>query len=264
MPWLGSYLAGMRASVRLQLRLRPGRAREVDALRGVAILMMVLYHLLWDLQGLGSFAIDVYRGFWHYFQLTTASLFTGIVGVSLVLRYQSLAQHGQPTYAPFLQRGVQIFSWGIVVGIVTYLFEPSFYVRFGILHLIGFAVIVAWPFLRCYWLNLVLGLGLLVLGRFIPMGGLDIAWLDWLGLDATPRPAFDHFPIIPWLGLPLLGIFLGKTLYRNGARPFAAATWPEWGPVRLLRLLGQNSLLIYLIHQPILITVLTLLGLISL
>jgi uncharacterized membrane protein len=264
MAWLRSYLTGMRASIRPQWRLRPGRAREVDALRGVAILMMVVYHLLWDLQGLGSFAIDVYRGFWHYFQLTTASLFTGIVGISLVLRYQSLAQQGPPTYGPFLQRGVQIFSWGIVIGIVTYLFEPTFYVRFGILHLIGFAIIVSWPLLRWRRLNLVLGLGLLALGRLIPVWGLDIGWLDWLGLDATPRPAFDHFPVIPWLGLPLLGIFVGKTLYRDGARPFAAATWPEWGPIRLLRLLGQNSLLIYLIHQPILLTVLTLLGLISL
>lgn len=62
---------------------------EIDALRGVAIIMMVIYHLLWDLYFfavLPNIALQV--GFWKYYQRTTASLFLTLVGVSLVVSYK--------------------------------------------------------------------------------------------------------------------------------------------------------------------------------
>ncbi len=258
-----SYLSGLQASVRPVRHLRPDRLWEIDALRGVAIVMMVIYHLLWDLQGLGGYKINVYTGFWHYFQLATASLFTGLVGVGLALRYQTMQAQGAARYRPFFLRGAEIFTWGVVVGVVTYFFDPHLYVRWGILHLIGFSILVAWPFFRFRWLNLALGIALLLWGRGIALAGLNIGWLDWLGLDATPRLAFDYFPIIPWFGLPLIGMFLGNTLYTRGLRRFSLPDLGALAPARLLRLMGQNSLLIYLLHQPIMIALLTLLGIVS-
>lgn len=260
---MSTYLAALGASVRPIRRLRPDRLWEVDALRGVAIVMMVIYHLLWDLHALGGYPINVYTGFWHTFQITTASLFTGLVGVSLALRYQMMETQGAIRYRPFFLRGAVVFSWGIVVGIVTFLFNPAMYVRWGILHLIGFAIVISWPFLRFRWLNLVLAVGLLAAGRVIMLTRIDISWLDWLGLDASPRQAFDYFPVVPWLALPLIGIFVGNLVYADGKRRFSLPDIGGWAPLRLLRLMGQNSLLIYLLHQPILLTTLTLLGVIS-
>lgn len=260
---MSAYFAALGASVRPVRRLRPDRLWEVDALRGVAIVMMVIYHLLWDLRALGGYEIDVYTGFWHYFQVTTASLFTGLVGVSLALRYQAMQAQGTLRYRPFFLRGAVIFSWGLVVGIVTYLFNPDMYVRWGILHLIGFSILVSWPFLRFRWLNLTLAVVLLLAGKAIMLVEFNSAWLDWLGLDASPRQAFDYFPVIPWLALPLIGIFVGNLVYTHGRRRFRLPEIGGWAPVRLLRLLGQNSLLIYLLHQPVLLTTLTILGVIS-
>ena len=56
------------------------RLWEMDALRGVAILMMVLYHLLFDLSALGGFPIDVFTGFWRLEARATASLFITLAG----------------------------------------------------------------------------------------------------------------------------------------------------------------------------------------
>jgi len=163
-----------------------------------------------------------------------------------------------------VMRGAVIFSWGLVVSIVTYAFDPSHYVRFGILHLIGFSIIIAYPFLRFRWLNLIWGILLLLLGRIIPLFGLENPWLGWLGLTASSRPAFDYFPLIPWFGVVLIGIFIGNTLIipRATAGVQSAIRNPQF--TISLRLLGQNSLLIYLIHQPILIIALALLGQIQL
>lgn len=258
-----SYASALRASIRPVRRLRSDRLWEIDALRGLAIIMMIVYHLLWDLSALGGYAINVYSGFWRYFQVTTASLFTGLVGVSMALRYQAMREQRKISYAPFFWRGAAIFSWGLVVGIVTFLFDPSMYVRWGILHLIGFSIVVSWPLLRFRWPNLALALALLLAGRVVMRAGLDFSWLDWLGLDASPRQAFDYFPMIPWLSLPLLGLFVGNSLYAHVARRLPLPALGDAPLIRLLRLMGQNSLLIYLLHQPILLAVLTGLGVVS-
>jgi len=144
------------------------------------------------------------------------------------------------------------------------LIEPSRYVRFGILHLIGFSIIIAYPFLRFRWLNLILSLIIILLAKLVPLLGLDSGWLDWLGLNAVPRSAFDYFPVIPWFGVVLLGILIGKTLYPGGVRRFSLPNISMTPIIRGLRLAGQNSLLIYLVHQPIMIAILTLLGIVRL
>ena len=260
------YFSALRASVRPTFVLASDRLWQVDALRGIAIVMMVVYHLMWDLRGLAGYDIDVYTGFWHIWQQITANLFIGIVGVSLTLSYGRARQKGgkqAARWGKYALRGAVIFTWGVVIGIVTYVFDPSHYVRFGILHLIGVSIIIAYPFLRFRWLNLILGILLLLLGQILPLFGIDNPWLGWLGLTAFPRPAFDYFPLIPWFGVVLIGIFAGNTFFAardemasgRGQVARGGGQGMVW-----LRLMGQNSLLIYLIHQPILITALILSG----
>jgi uncharacterized membrane protein len=263
MTAFNTYLTGMRASVRPALVLRSDRLWEVDALRGIAILMMVVYHLMWDLASLGGYDIAVRSGFWHAWQMTTASLFTGLVGLSLTLSYNRERQ-SHPTgslWSKYLMRGLTIFTWGLVIGVVTFLaLGADYYVRFGILHLIGLSIIIAYPFLppRRVWLNLALGVLLIGLGAVIPPLGIDMPWLEWLA--PTPGSGVDYAPLIPWFGRVLIGVFLGNLLYPGGARRFSLPDLSQLAVVRALRLLGQNSLLIYLVHQPILIATLVLLG----
>ncbi len=262
MSALTTWFTGMKGSIRPVIHFRHDRLWEVDALRGIAILIMVIYHLVWDLYGLAGWDIEMYTGFWHYWQLTTAIMFIGLVGVSMSLRYHRMLAQKRLAFGPFFRRGVIIFSWGVLLSLVTYLYQPSTYIRFGILHFIGLSIILAYPFLRFRWLNLIVGVGLLLLPE-VTSWRHALSWFEWLGLIASPHPAFDYYPVIPWLGVVLIGIFLGHTFFPDGQRRFRVPDLSRFTAMRWLALAGQNSLLIYLIHQPILIASLILLGVVK-
>jgi uncharacterized membrane protein len=261
MTVLTRYATGLRASIKPVLYLREDRMWEIDALRGVAIVMMVIYHFLWDLRSLGGYDIALRQGFWNYWQIATASLFTGLVGLSLTLSYNR-ERETHPTgslWSKYIIRGLTILTWGVVIGVVTYLaLGITGYVRFGILHLIGVSIILAYPFLRFRWLNLALGALVILVGTAVPRIGISFPWLEWLA--PTPGTGVDYAPLFPWFGRVLIGIFLGNTLYAGGVRRFSLPDASQNTVVKALRLFGENSLLIYLIHQPIMIITLFLLG----
>lgn len=255
-----TFLTTFTASIRPVTTIRRDRLWEVDVLRGVAILMMVIYHLVWDLYGLAGWHIDMYGAFWSTWQRITAGLFIFLVGVSLHLRTQRQFHKGAYRIRPFINRALVVFTWGLVISLATFLFQPAEYVRFGILHFIGTAMLLAFPLARFSWPNLFLG-GLFLFLPHLTSWRHTLSWAEWVGLAQAPHPAFDYFPLIPWFGLVLLGIFAGHLIFPQGRRrlrvPSPAPRYLDW-----LQLAGQNSLLLYLIHQPLLILVLTLLGVI--
>jgi uncharacterized membrane protein len=256
-------------SVRSQARTatRSQRFWEVDAVRGVAIVMMVIYHLMWDLWVFGVLPnVVLWAGFWKYFQRTTATLFITLVGVSLTISYnRALASRGSKgLYWKFFKRGLMIFGLGMLITVVLWALQTAglfqAHIEFGVLHLIGFSIIVAYPFLRFRWLNFFLWMAFFVAGWFVQQMHVDTTWLVWLGLTPVRYTPVDFFPVIPWFGVVLLGIFLGNTLYPEGIRSFPLVDYSTVIPVRVLDFLGRHSLLIYMIHQPILFAILMLIG----
>ena len=249
--------------------MRPAYRRfwEIDSLRGVAIVMMVVYHLMWDLWYFRVLPdIALYTGFWKYFQRTTATLFLTLVGVSLAvtaMRLRGPTQDRPLPFRPFLTRGLRIFGWGMVISLVVWAARVG-YVHFGVLHLIGFSIVAAYPFLGFRWLNLALWALFNVAGYFLLPLRFDFPWLLWLGLEPVAYYPNDYFPVIPWFGVVLLGIFLGNTFYRPGGRLIALPDGSAWLPLRGLQWLGRHSLTIYLIHQPLLFALLAATGVIRL
>ena len=235
-----------------------GRHWEIDALRGLAVVMMVVYHLMYDLNYFKvSDAIFTNR-FWFYFQRTTASLFIILMGISLTLNYsRSLQQGREVRYRTFLQRGVRLFAWGLVITAVTWLaLGPGLAIRFGILHFMGVSIMIAYPFLRYRWPNLVLGVVLIGLGKYLQSQTFDLPWLVWLGFEPANHAYLDYFPLIKWFGVVLLGIFAGNLLYPENHPTIRLPDLSQFWPVPLLRQLGHRSLVIYLIHQPLLFAIL--------
>ena len=238
---------------------------EIDALRGVAILMMVTYHLMWDLWNYRILPdVVLYEGFWKYFQRATAGLFLLLVGVSLaVVTQRRLAHSTTLPFRPYLWRGLRIFGWGMVVSLVVWAARIG-YIHFGILHLIGFASVAAYPFLRYRRLNLGLWAAFFIAGYFLLSVRVDFPWLLWLGLTPAAYYPNDYFPVIPYFGVPLLGLFVGNSLYTATRRTFYLPDLSAWLPVAGLRWLGRHSLVIYLVHQLALFGILVALGLIRL
>jgi uncharacterized membrane protein len=243
----------------------PGSRRywEIDTLRGVAIIMMVIFHLMWDLV-IFRITPDVvlYAGFWKYFQRTTAISFLVLVGVSLTVSYRR-AREREPNatlFPKFFWRGLRIF--GIGMGFTLFGWFSGFgYVHFGVLHLIGTAIILAYPLLEFRWLNFLLWAIFFVVGGAIRYTYLSHNWLDWLGFHTRLYAPIDYFPLIPWFGVVLLGVAIGNTVYTPQGRILPLPDLSGWLPVRLLQWLGKHSLIIYVIHQPILLAILFLTGL---
>lgn len=235
------------------------RLWEVDALRGVAIVMMVIYHLLYDLYYFRVTDTIFTNPFWFYFQRATAGTFLVLVGVSLTLSVSAMRRRGQSErtiYAQLLRRGLRVFGWGMVITLVTWLFFGSaLAVKFGILHFIGVTTLLAYPFLTLCWTNLALWVSLSLLGRVLDGITINGPWLLVVGIEPRNHVYVDYFPLVPWFGVVLLGVFLGNLLYPDGERRYGLPLSAL--PFRPLRWLGERSLLIYLIHQPLLFAVLT-------
>lgn len=244
---------------------RRPRYWEIDALRGVAIVMMVIFHLMWDFWYYQIIPnLVLYAGFWKYFQRTCANLFLILVGVSLaVVTMQRMGDDlkGRPPFRPYLLRGLKIFGFGMLVTLVVWAAGIG-YVHFGVLHLIGFASIASYPFLRERGLNLILWAIFFIGGYLLLAPRFDFPWLLWLGLVPHNYYPNDYFPVIPYFGVVLLGIFLGNSLYGPEGRRFLLPDISRWLPVRALQWLGRYSLPIYLTHQLILFAILLALGLI--
>ena len=231
------------------VRVDSGRFWEVDALRGVAVVMMVVYHLAWDLHYFGYYPGSVTAGLWGLFQSATLINFVFLAGVSLWLSY---ARQGRVRFGWYANRGLKLLGWGFLITLVTGLLLKEGTVFFGVLHLIGLAAVCAYPFLRLGLANLFLGLGLIALGNCFGRVPVGFPHLLWLGLCPPGLYMVDYVPLVPWFGVVLLGVCAGFLFYPGGKRLLRLKETNNSPPVRLLAFLGRKSLFIYLIHQPVL------------
>jgi uncharacterized membrane protein len=235
---------------------------EVDAARGIAIIMMIVYHCTYDLDTLGGYHIQSTTGYLALFADVTAGLFLFLVGISLAISRTRTSLTGWRLFGKYLARGLRILAYGVVLTII-FLALGMGVVAFGILHLIGFSIILAYPFLSLRLTNLVLGTVVFVAGQYILAQDLYSQGFWLLPFGVVPEGVMmpDHRPLLPWFGVVLIGLFFGNVVY--GGRP---AVPEDKAPVlaRPLLPLGRNSLFIYLIHQPIIIALLAATGIVDL
>jgi uncharacterized membrane protein len=235
---------------------RPPRIWEIDFLRGLAIILMVGSHLLFDLgefRGVKrflGFSTDLASSAWIMAQLFFAGLFVVLSGISSTLSRNNV------------RRGLKLLAVSLLVTAATYVFDATSAVYFGILQCLAVSMLLygaafekAGPVACAAWGAFVIGLGaaLPVLKKML-MVRFD--WLMPFGITGPTFSSFDYFPLIPWLGIFLVGAALGKFVY---------ASKRSLLPWRLLRTFvnaaGRHSLVIYIVHQPIIMGVLYVLGL---
>jgi uncharacterized membrane protein len=226
------------------------RLAALDALRGIAIGAMVVYHLSWDLSWNGLIAVDVATDpLWRTFARLIAGTFMALVGVNLVLA----TRHGF-RLRPYLRRLAIIVAAAGLVSLGTWWFMPQTFVFFGILHSIAVASVLALPFLWApAWVTSLAAAFFLAGSYFLTDAFFDAPALLWLGLSAHPVSTVDYVPVFPWFGVVLGGMVAGRLLVDYGSGS-AFAHWRVSGlGGRVVTTAGRWSLPIYLVHQPILI-----------
>lgn len=230
------------------------RIQLIDAARGVAIIAMVLYHATLDLGPFLFGFISVNAAVDQPLVLSArliAGSFLFITGVSLVLAHRS----GFRSRSFFRRLGILVLA-ALAVTVVTRLALPATYVRFGILHGIAAASVVGALFLRApVWLLVVAAVAAFVAPALLTGPTFNGAALLWLGLGTDPPPMMDYVPVLPWVGPTLVGMALTKVALAFEWDRRLAVWHPRGRAGRWLIKAGQWSLIIYLVHQPLLIGV---------
>ena len=227
---------------------------RLDAWRGGAIVWMVAFHFSFDLNTFGllvprqNFYHDVC---WTGQRTVIVSLFLLVAGLG-----QAAALAAGQSWPRFWRRWAQVAGCAVLVSAGSAIMFPKSWISFGVLH--GMAVML--PLAR--WL----GTGRSARWLF-PMGVLALAapwlwqdtffdtrWTNWVGLVTHKPVAEDFVPVLPWLGVMLWGMALGRWLLARGGRGLVGAL-P--GVLRPLAALGRWPLAVYMLHQPLLIGALT-------
>ncbi len=215
------------------------RIREIDIARGIAVLLMVIYHLIFDLDYLGMANIDLQSIPLVVFQRTIGTMFVGIAGIAFAL---SLREND--SYVHHAKRGALLAGVAILITTVTWIYPHDGFITFGVIHMLALSAFVAPLFARFGKMNILFGLIAIAIG--LAMSGMTTqnGALFWLGLTTTSYTALDFYPMLPWFGIFLIGMAVGNEMTK--------VKWKETNET-LLSLIGKNSLAIYLVHQVVLI-----------
>lgn len=223
------------------------RYELIDVLRGTAILMMFSFHITYDLHHFGFIHINTLRSdFWLNYRILIVSTFLTVMGMSLYI-----AHHNGLRRDKYLSRLGWLIFCAILITIATHYIFGNRFIYFGIIHFIAVASVLALPFIRLYWTNLILGIGIIVVSNHVGFDFMNPRYLDWIGL-ITQKPYTEDFaPIFPWFGVVLLGIFFARLVYTEKPIRFFSQWHSRLAAFRILRFGGRHSLIIYMLHQPV-------------
>lgn len=225
------------------------RSQALDAWRGLAIAAMVAYHFCYDLTYLGFAHFDFLADpFWLHARTLILSSFLLVAGISLVL-----ATHDGVRRRSYLKRLGTLAGCATLISASSYFMFGPRWIFFGVLHFIAVASVLGLGFVRRPRLALVVGIALIVLDRAFSHTVFDQPYLQWLGLMTFKPPTEDYVPLIPWFGVVLLGIALGNRVWLREPLPPLARWYSAQPLVRLLSLAGRHGLLVYMLHQPLLL-----------
>lgn len=220
------------------------RIWELDALRGICILCVIVVHFLFDLSFFGG--LDLTLPAWYVFlQEYGGAIFVVLSGICVTLGSKSV------------RRGLIVFACGMLIAAVTYgmyrlgMSGADVVVKFGVLHLLGVCMLVYPAFKKLPPAALaVLGLLIAVTGYAIRGVVVPQHWLFPLGLTYEGFTSSDYFPLFPQLGYFLIGAAIGKTAYRE-KKTLLPGSFQKTPVTRFFCWCGRQSLFIYLLHQPI-------------
>lgn len=238
------------------------RAGIVDETRGLAVISMVIYHLYFDLVYFYGIdfgkLIDTVMDWW---QPLIAGTFIFVSGIA--------ANYSKNCF----RRGVLCFFVGMGFTFATAFITPYAPIYFGVLHLLGISMMI-YGFIGKYVSRIPWVLGLIIFGLLyfitinIRHGYMGFTWLFTidmpdalysarllfpLGFPPAGFSSMDYFPLLPNFLLFLAGSSLG-VLFKSGR----AAKGMYMVRFSGLAFIGRHALLIYILHQPVMVAILEL------
>lgn len=240
------------------------RSVVIDAVRGVLVLLMIVYHAVYVAAMYRFIEPDLYSGFWWLFPRSIAAGFLVVSGWNLAAK----KQRGAP-FRSFLLRAARLAPVALAISIGTWPVLGKSFVFFGIIHLLTLSSIIAWPIAGRPVLAGVVAIVSFVTGLAIGGYRAPYVWLAWLGVRPAGLYPADYEPLLPWFGFVALGMVLFHVAGTKAVGHAAGARFPvqpsgkpdaQTAPagglhsvaIHLLAATGKRSLPLYLIHLPLL------------
>lgn len=221
----------------------------LDLIRSLAIFLMVIFHFIYDLKYFGWLTWDIPDGDgWKHFRYVILTLFFICIGVSLVYSH---AQQIHPK--KFIKRLAKAAIGAGVITLMSLVMFTQSWIYFGVLHFILIASLCAILFVPYPKLSLIIGMCIIILAL---LGLLEKRWPFYYFDEFLPSYTVDYVPLFPWLGVILVGIALAHSKWINHDM-LKLNNLKNDKLIRQLAWPGKHSLIIYLIHQPLLFAILT-------
>jgi len=226
-------------------RQQAPRVEGLDALRGVAIVAMVVYHFCFDLRYFGVARWDFEHDIrWLAARTLILSSFLLIAGISA-----ALARRDPAADARWPRHVAVIGGAALLVTAASAMMFPRSFIWFGVLHAIALSLLLARPLIDRPRAALAAGVIVIAAGVMLSSQHFDNRMLGWLGFMTGKPMTEDYVPLFPWSGVLFLGIAAGHALVASNFAMLA----PLARMPRALRFLGRHSLAVYLVHQPLLL-----------
>ncbi len=216
------------------------RIWELDFLRGLALVMMVYFHLIYDMKEFYGYPVSYEGNINDYIGKLSAILFITLSGISTSFSRSSW------------KRGLKVLGAALLITLASYFFDNDFFVVFGILHFLGLSMILSVLFKKLGNITLLAAAAAIIaLGYTLPLDNFGNDYLMILGFRTQAFSSSDYYPLIPYLGIFLIGMVLGRVLYAK--RKSLVTPLPGHS---VLSLPGRHTLSIYLLHQPAILLIL--------
>lgn len=239
------------------------RYTVLDVLRGAAVIAMVVYHTLWDLVNIFNVSIP-------WFGSTTAS----VIQLSIRWAFILIAGFSFHLSRKKLKHALVVLGASAVISLVTFVFTYDARILFGVLSLLGSAMLVTIPLHKLMkkvpaYIGVAVCALLFMLTYNVPRGYIgvwDVVFFelpDFLYCHTLTsffgfRPAgffsTDYVPFFPWVFMLWIGYYLYLFFEKyNLLRLLSAFS------LKPLEFAGRHSLIIYMVHQPMVYAILWLL-----
>ncbi len=243
------------------METKKNRIPLIDTVRAITVISMVVYHLMWDLVYIYGYDFGFYKGrtgyIWQQSICWTFILLSGFCW--------SLGKNK-------LKRGFTVFLAGLIVSVVTYIFMPSNKIVFSVLTMLGSMMLIMIPLEKLlkkipHIIGGILSTILFFITRnindgFLGFEGINILRMPeelyanylsaYIGFPPRNFSSADYFSIIPWGFLFITGYFV----YQIFKKYDIDEKLSRIGSIAPLNVIGKNSLIIYMLHQPIIYLIL--------